>query len=202
MTITDRDKRALIALAVAAVIALAVFLWPDDTAVPEVVGTTDSANGAEERLERVRTLASQVPGRQEELKRLRAELKQWEEGLIQSDTGQQAQAEVLQILRAVGSSQTPAVEFGSVEIGQIRALEGSEDYGEALVSVSFDCAIEQLVNLLADITGRPEAIVTDEIRISPRARKEHEEKLLRVRLRVACLVPRALVPEQRGFGQF
>jgi hypothetical protein len=78
-------------------------------------------------------------------------------------------------------------------------LPGSEHYGEARVTVTFDCTIEQLVNLMADLTAQPPAIVTDEIRISVR---NEEDKSIRVRLRVAGAVPRRLVPEQGGMGGF
>ena len=61
-----------------------------------------------------------------------------------------------------GSNQVPPLDFGSVEIGQLRPLGDSKVYGEALVSVSFDCSIEQLVNTLADMTAEEEIVVTEE----------------------------------------
>jgi hypothetical protein len=199
MTITDRDKRALIGLGAAAVISLSVYFWPQESSVPEVVGSVNTAAEVEQRLQRVRGLAAQVPARQQELERLTAELGKWETGLIKTETGQQAQAEIVQVLRRIGSNQVPPLGFGSVEIGQLRPLGDSKVYGEALVSVSFDCSIEQLVNTLADMTAQEEIIVTEEIRITPR---REEDKSLQVRLTVAGLVPRELVPQQRGMSAF
>ncbi len=199
MTLTDRDRRALVALGVAVVLSLAVYFWPQSEEIPGVVGPEASIGAAEKRLEQVRKLAAQLPVREQRLKAMKQELARWEAGLIRAETGQQAQAEVVQILREIASQQTPPLEFASVDIGRIRPLGKEKRYGEALVSITFECAIEQLVNLLADLTARPEAVVTDEIRISATRRKD---KSLRVQLRVAGLVPGSLVPEQKGLGGF
>jgi len=199
MTLTDRDKRALAILAVALVVSLAVYFWPQGGQTTEVVEAAASVQAAEKRLEQVRRLAAQLPVRERRLEAMQQELARWEEGLIRAETGQQAQAEVVQILREIASQQSPPLEFASVDIGRIRPLGEGGHYGEALVSVTFDCAIEQLLNLFADLSARPEAVVTDEIRISAARRKD---KLLRVQLRVAGLVPGSLVPEQRGLGRF
>jgi len=199
VTVTERDKRALIGLAAAVVISLTVYFWPQDTAAPDVVETAASAESAGQRLERVRRLAAQVPGRQQELNRLRAELEQWEAGVIRAETSQQAQAEIVQVLRRIGSNQVPPLEFSSVEMGQVRPLGSDRAFGEALVSVSFNCVIEQLVNLMADLTAQTESVVTEELRVSP---LKPEEKSLRVRLTVAGLVPGELLSQQRGVRQF
>jgi type II secretion system (T2SS) protein M len=199
MKVSEREKKILVVWCVAVVLMLGYYFWPADDGVPPVVGASGSVADAEQQLERVRRLAAQVPAREQMLGRMKAEFEQWEAGIIQSETGQQGQAELLQIMREIGSSQVPPLEFSSVEIGQIRRLADSEDYGEALVSVSFDCAIEQLVNVLADMTARSEMLVTDELRISP---TNNEDKILRVRMSVAGLVPGSQVPKHQGLGGF
>jgi hypothetical protein len=198
MTITARDRRALLVLGIAAAIFVVLALWPEDSGAPEVVGSAGPAASIE-RLSHVRKLAAQRPAREQELARLRDELTRWEAGILQAETGQQAQAGLLQALRETGRRQSPAVDFAQVEIGPIRALGKSEDYGEALVSVSFQCGVEQLVNFLADLTARPEAIATEELRINP---GDAKKKSLNVRLTVAGLVPHGLVPQQKGLGSF
>ncbi len=198
MTVTERDKKILLIGGVAVALMLVFSFWPEEAAAPEVVGA-GGVEEAEQRLERVRQMAAQVPSREAMRDRLKAEVEEWESGLIRSETGQQAQAQVLQILREIGSVQTPPLEFRSVEIGQIRPFEGSDDYGEALVSITFDCAVEQLVNFLADLTARPEAVVSHEIRITPGSR---DDKLLRVRMSAGGMVPRSLVPQQQGLRRF
>ena len=199
MTVSSRDRRALIILAAAVVIVLVISLLPQGGGTTKVVAPADSVRMARERLDRVRRLAALVPARKKELKHLKADLGKWESGLIRSETAQQAQAELLQVLRRIGASQTPPLEFRSTEIGQVRGLGNSTDYGEALVTVSFDCAIEQLVNLLADLTAQAETVVTDQIRINPGNKKQ---KLLHIRLTVAGLIPHRLVPKQKGLVTF
>lgn len=199
MTLTGRDKRAIVILAVAVGLMLVIGLWPEDTGSVQVVGEAGSTADLKQRLARVRRLAAEVPAKQQELGRLQAELAEFEAGLIRTETGQQAQAELLQVLRRIASNQVPPLDFDSEEIGQLRPIGQSGEYGEALVSVSFVCAIEQLVNLLADLTAQSELAVTDELRITPLKEKE---KTLRVRLTIAGLIPRSLVPKQGGLASF
>jgi len=199
MKVSEREKKILVVWIIAVVLMLGYYFWPADDGVPPVVGAGGSVADAELQLERVRRLAAQVPAREQMLSRAKAEFEQWETGLIKTETGQQGQAELLQILREIGSTQVPPLSFNSVEIGQIRRLADSEDYGEALVSVTFDCAIEQLVNVLADMTARPEMLVTDDLRINV---SNDKDKLLRVRMSVAGLVPGSQVPKQQVLGGF
>ncbi len=197
MKLSRRDKRALIVLAVAVPILVAVGWMPGGGGAPAVVESGGSVEQAEQRLARLRRLAAEAPQRQEQLKRLEAELSAWEAGLVRAETAQQAQAEIVNMLRELGSAQTPPLEFRSVEIGPVRALANSEQYGEALVTVAFACAIEQLVNLLAELTTLEKSVATEEIRINA---ADQAKKILEVRLTVAGLVPRGLVPEKRGLG--
>jgi len=74
-----------------------------------------------------------------------------------------------------------------------------EDYGEAAVSVNFQCRIEELVNFLAALTKEAELVATDEVLVStgdPRA------KTVSVRLTLAGVVPRNLVPVKKGLAAF
>ena len=59
----------------------------------------------------------------------------------------------------------------------------------------FTCHVEELVNLLADLTNRPEAIAIDEAHISA---VDAKQKTISVRLVVSGVVPRRLVPEKKG----
>jgi hypothetical protein len=197
MTISSRDKRALALLGVALVVALVLRAWLDRGGTTEVVAAADSIAAAEQRLAQVRKLAAHAPVRKKQLETLAAEVEQWEKALIQADTAQQAQAQMLQILRRLGGAQEPKLEFRSEEIGPVRSLGNDKNYGEALVTVSFICGVEQLVNLLAELTAQPEAIGTEDLVIGAGNPKD---KALNVRLTVAGLVPYAQVPEKRGLG--
>ena len=76
------------------------------------------------------------------------ELAEREKGVIQAETLPQAQAQLMQVVRRIPAAQAPPIEIRSVEVGQARPL--GDDYGEISVPMSFECRIEQLVNLLAD----------------------------------------------------
>ncbi len=197
MTLSERDRRALVILGVAVVVALALRFWLGRDSSAPVVETTESVAAAERRLEHARKLAALAPVRAKQIEALEAELGEWEKGLIQAETAQQAQAQILQILRRLAGAQEPKLDVRSEEIGPVRPLGKERHYGEALVSVSFTCPIEQLVNLLADLGAQPEAVGVEEITVSAANPKE---KTLNVRLTVAGLIPYKLVPERKGLG--
>jgi len=197
MTLRKRDKTALLVLAAAVIVWLLLQLALPGDSPAKLVGTADSIPVAEKRLARLRQLAGGVPGKEEVLKRVSAELAQRETGIIQADTGPQAQAQLLEIIRRVAKAQTPPLDAKSAELGQITRL--SDDYGEVQVSVALECRIEELVNLLADLTKQPEVLATKEVRVSLANAKE---KTLSPRLTVSGLAPRRLVPEKKGLASF
>jgi len=197
MTLQKRDKTALVVLAAAVIVWLLLQLALPGDSPAKLVGTADSIPVAEKRLSRLRLLSGGVPGKEEVLKRVSAELAQRETGIIQADTGPQAQAQLLEIIRRVAKAQTPPLDAKSAELGQITRL--SDDYGEVQVSVALECRIEELLNLLADLTRQPEALATRDLRLSLMTAKE---KILSVRLTVSGFVPRRLVPEKKGLASF
>ncbi len=193
MTLQKRDKRALIFLAVALSAALTISFWPQSSAVPVVAANPDSVEALEKRLARSRQTAASVPAMEATLEVLQQELASREKGLLETETSAQAQALMLQILRRVARGQAPPLEVRSVETGPVRAF--GEDYGQALVTINFEAAIEQLVNLLADLASQPELLAAEEIRIGA---GDPKQKLISVRLTVSGLVPRKLVPERKA----
>jgi hypothetical protein len=198
VTLSTRDKRALVGLAAAA-LGVTVFLATSGgDAPPSVVNATNSISSAERRLERVRRLAATVPGKEELLEHVTAELAVREKGILQAQTAAQAQAQLLDVVRRVARAQTPPVEFGTVELSQEIARLG-EEYGEIQITVPFSCRIEEFVNFLADLTKQPEAIATSEMRISA---QDSKEKTVLVRLTVSGVVPRRLVPDKKGPATF
>jgi len=197
MTLTQRDRRALAGLgAVAAVAAAyAVYLFASGGGAP-AAAQSDSIPAAEKRLARVRRQAETVAGKQHVLGLVSAELAQREKGIIQAGTAAQAQASLLDIVRHTARAQTPPVELGSVEFETPSKLG---EYAEVRVGVPFTCHIEELLNLLADLANRPEAIAVDEMRISAHDAKQ---KTVLVRMVVSGVVPRALVPDKKGSARF
>jgi hypothetical protein len=195
MKLTDRDKRALILCGV--VSALVIGWWAtsgDDVAAP-VVPIVDNIPAAEQRLARLRQMAGSVPGKQQVLQQVTDELKAREKGLIQADTAPQAQEQLVQILRKIGRAQSPAIDMRNSEIGPVKPY--GEKYAEVLVSVNFETRIEQLVNLLSDLTAQKEIIGVSDLRI---ASANPKEKTMPVRLTVSGLVRRELLPEKKGPG--
>ena len=195
MNISTRDRRALVLLG-AGLVTVAVLrfgVYRDTTG--GVVESSDSIPLAEKRLTRLRQAEVSGPAKQALLTRLSAELAQREKDVIQAPTAQQAQAHLLETIRRVGKSEGVDVRGG--EFPELRPL--GDNYGEAAVSVNFECRIEELVNFLAALTREPELVATDEIRVSTANAKD---KTVNVRLTLAGVVPRNLVPVKKGLALF
>lgn len=190
-----REKKALIALGAALAVSALVFIyefWPAGSAVPEVAAT-QSVSQMEQRLARAREIAATVPAKQEILKKVRADLETREKSLIRAETAQQAQAQVITILRGLGAAEAPPIEIRATELGAIAPF--GDDYGAVNVSIQVECRIEQLLNFLAALAARPELIATRDLRVTAGNPKE---KTLSVRLTVAGIVPKTLVPQKKG----
>lgn len=195
MTLKRRDRRALMLLgaALAAILVLRYAL-PEEDAAP-VVQASESIPAAEKRLARMRKIAAELPSLEQAEKALAAQLAQREKALIQAETPAQAQAQLVTILRRVAAAQQPPVDIRTPEVGQTRPL-GSH-YAEVSVPVVFNCRIDQLVNLMADLTAQPEWLAVSGLRISS---GDAKEKTLSVRLTVSAAAPRSLVPDKKGGG--
>ena len=146
----------------------------------------------EQRLGRLRDVAATVPAKKSILKKAQAELAGREKGLIIADTAAQAQAQLIQIVRALGAAENPPVDIRTEGFG-LRPL--GDSYGEASVSVQIECRIDQLVNMLAALATRPELVSTNDLRVAPTNSKD---KTVSVRLTVSGVVPRKLVPERHS----
>lgn len=197
MSLSARDKRALALLAPSVAAMLLYHFWTSEK-TPEIVSAgSQSIPAAENRLMRLRRMTAELPGKDAALKQAKEELALREKGLIRAETASQAQAQVLQILRQLAKAQSPPIDIKGVELGQPRPL--GEDYGEVTVSVSMECRIDQIVNLLAELTAQPELVATNELRFGAATDKQ---KMIPVRLTVSGVVPRSLIPEQKGPGTF
>ncbi|HLH38220.1 MAG TPA: hypothetical protein VKX39_03655 [Bryobacteraceae bacterium] len=192
MRLSPFYRRSLAFFAVSLILGLIIRLWPDDTRQTVVAPTAETLAAAERRLAHAREVAATVPGKEEILKRAQAELALREKGLLAADTAPQAQAQLVQILRAVGGAESPAVDIRSESFG-VSALSG--DYGVASAGVLFECRIDQLVNMLAAITARPELLSIADLHINSTANKD---KRITVRLTLSAVVPRKLVPGRRA----
>lgn len=192
MKITERDRRALlilaVALAVAAILRFTVFADP----AAAVTAAADSTALAQQRLERLRRVAATLPAREAAEKQAAAALADRERGILQADTAAQAQAALLQLARRVGKDNQLDIRSG--ELGTPRAFG---DYGLVYAVIMFDCRIEQLVNYLADLSRQPELLAPSEERITSMSTKD---KTISVRMVLTGLVPKKLVPEKKGLA--
>ncbi len=195
MTLGPRDKRALMILGGAAALAAVIFIATSPKSTPTVVAPVDSVERAEKRLEILKRAAATVPGKEVVLAQVSNELTKREMGLIAADTAAQAQAQLLQTIKRV--ARTEGLEIRQVELGRPQPF--ADAYGEVMVSVSSDCQIDQLVNLMADLTAQPEIAATSEIRVGLANAKK---KTMPVRLTISGIVPRKLVPEKKGLAAF
>ncbi|HEV1284330.1 MAG TPA: hypothetical protein VNU44_03440 [Bryobacteraceae bacterium] len=166
-----------------------------ETAVVAASASVDSVTLAERQLAKLREAAATVPQKQEILKQVSGDLALREKGIIIADTAQQAQSQIIQILRKLGHDENPRVEMRSQEFGAVRPL--GDIYGEIFVTVQIDCGIDQLVNILVGLAARPELVASNELRVTSANTKD---KMIGVRLTVSGVVPRKLVPGKKGAG--
>lgn len=194
MTLSPRDRRALLVLGLGIAAVLGWRVWNErNTARAAVPAVTLPVPVLEKRLASLRQRAALNPAKAEVREQLAKEVEEREKALLRADTPQQAQAALLAKVRAVLERQDPPIEARQVDMAPIAAA--GEDYGEVTVTVAFNAAIEQLVNVLADIRAMEEAAATRNLAVSVANR---QKKILNIRVTVSALTPRDLVPEPTG----
>ena len=181
-------------LAVFLLLSGVIYWWPQESESSASSATGATVTGeeielAQKRLLRLKQIGATLPAKRDFAKRVADEVNSREKGLIPGETAAQAQAQLSQVLRRVGRLQMPALELRTVDVGLVRPL--GEDYGEVAVTVAFEGQIDQLVNLLTDLTRQPEILATNDVRI---ASTNEKKKSLRVSLSVSGVTARALVP--------
>lgn len=189
--LTERDRRAVILLAVSAAVFLAVRFWPENEA--SVVVEASSIPQIERRVQRLRQIDKSLSAREAVSKKVADALAGREKGLIQAETAAQAEAQILQVVRRVLRAQSPPVELRGSELRQPRPV--GEQYGEVSVQVTLDCGIEQVLNLLSDLGSQPEALGTVALSFDTANPKQ---KTVPARIVVAALVPKKLLPKKEG----
>ncbi len=192
MTLTQRDRRALILLAAGLVVAAALRVTVFSDASPVVAPVADTTGIAQQRLTRLRQVAATLPARAALEKQAAADLALREKGILQADTAAQAQAALMELARRLGKNNQ--IDIRSGELGAPRAFG---EYGLVYATVTFECRIEQLINFLTDVSRQPELIAPSEERITAVNAKE---KTMAVRIVLAGLVPKKLVPEKKGLS--
>ncbi|HVW08009.1 MAG TPA: hypothetical protein VHC90_05475 [Bryobacteraceae bacterium] len=195
MNLSKRDRTALMILggAVGINLLLQFFILPDNSA-PASAPVAMSTDQLRQRVALLRQTAASLPVREALLKQTNADLADRERGMIQAATAAEAQSEVLQTAQRIGKSNEI-----DVHSGDFPAPSAFGDYALVYTNVSFDCHIEQLLNFLADLTREPQLIVPSEERITATNPKD---KTMTVRMVLAGVVAKKLLPEKKGLGAF
>ena len=191
MTLGARDRRALLLLA-PAVAALGIYYL---SSLPGAGPAAPSATNPEllrQRVARLRQMAATAPDRETAMKEATALLAAREQGILQADTAPQAQAALLEIARRVGK-----ISQLDIRGGELSAPRAFGEYGLVFTAITFECHVEQLVNFLADLAKQPELIAPSEQHI---AASNVKEKTVTVRMMLAGVVAKKLIPEKKGLG--
>lgn len=186
-----RDRRALAYLALTLLLSAAYQFWPAGGSVA-VTATPASVDVAEQRLARLRRIAATVPAKEEIREQTAAQLATREAGLIHADTGAQAQAQLISLLTQLGMDD--GFRIRPTELRDAIVPLG-DAYGQASVTIQFECHIEQLVNFLAGLSAQEPILTTQDLQIS---QSNAKQKTLNVRLTVSGVVPKELVPAKKG----
>lgn len=194
MNLSEREKRLVLLIVPALLIALILRFTVYSDAAPVAATGADSIQLGQQRVARLRQLKSLLPAREAVMKQTAADLAVREKGLIPGDTAAQAQAALLEAARRVGKADQIDIRGGDFPAPKVFG-----EYGMVFASVSFECHVEQLVNFLADLGRQPELMVPSEERISAGPQKQ---KTINVRIVLAGAVAKKLIPEKKGLGAF
>jgi hypothetical protein len=158
---------------------------------PQIVSVTDSPTLLESRLAKLRKTASMVPEKSAALQSVDTVLKTREKGIMAFNTAAQAQAHLMEVIRRIAIANKIDARGGDFSPP---ALLGT-DYGQVAVSVTFESTIDSFVNFLADLSKETELIAPAEVHISVGNAKN---KTVNVRVTLAGVVPKKLVPEKKN----
>ncbi len=196
--VSERDRRALVGLGIALVVAgVLYFGFPNGSGsagAPALSAPAENTALAQQRLARLRQIAATVPTREAALRQTSADLADRERGILQADTAPQAEAALIEIARSIAKD-----EQIDLRGGDFGAPKVAGDYGLVYATVTFDCRVEQLVNFLADLSHAPELVAPSEERITSGNPKD---KTMNVRMVLAGVVPKKLVPQKKGLDAF
>jgi len=188
MALQERDRKALLLLGIAVALFGVLqldFVWPSSIGGG---GGLLEVEAAEEQLLLARARARKAPLREAEHEAAGRLLAELEEGLLKAETPALAQAGMQRIVEEIFASES--INLDSTRFAQVE-LEG-EHYARVPLTVRFDCAIEQFVNLMAAIDNRAELLSTRRIAIR---RGSPETKSVRVEMTVAGYLPSSKTPE-------
>jgi hypothetical protein len=193
---SDRERKLVLWLipAVILFVILQFVVLKDDKRTVGQTKATENVGQAEKRLAKLRAIAATVPAKQKILDRVDADLAFREKGVMQGETAAQASARLLEIAHRVATAE--GIDIRGGDIGQPKAI--SADYGEVYATFGFTCAIEKYINFMAGLSREPELTGATEIHLT--STMNPKDKTVTVRMTLAGLVPKKLIPEKKGFS--
>ena len=187
--LSERDRRALAVLAVAA----SLFLLARLVAFPLWDAAASSASAIpvrEKALRKYRALADATAARESNFGAIKARLEEAESGLLKNRTGPLAAAEVQQQVRELAAQAGIPVRSG--DFLPLRKLDA--EYAAVPVSASFVASMDQLVGLLNALRGEQKTLALEQLRIG--AANQADKKQVNVYLVVSGVTTaEALKPE-------
>jgi hypothetical protein len=159
-----------------------------------VVVAHDTIQVATQRLELLQRKAALVPGKEEVLKQVQAELAEREKGVVQAGTAEEARAHLMDVLHRTALANGFSTQ-SATELPEPKTLGKNKEYGQVSVGQNFTCGIDQLVNFLAAIANEPEILATESIFVQPPLNKNKD---IVVRLTLSGVIPRKLIPVKKG----
>jgi hypothetical protein len=193
--LAPRERMALAVLAAAVAIwALLQFVILPDSSAPATQVVSLNSTQLRQKVAQLRQIAAALPVREALIKQTDADLADRERGIIQAGTAAEAQAQLVLTAQRLGKANDLDVRGSDSP-----APKAFGEYGIVYANISFDCHVEQLLNFLADLTREQELIVPSEERITSGNPKE---KTMSVRMLLAGVVAKKLIPEKKGLGAF
>jgi hypothetical protein len=196
MNLSERDRRALLLLAAGLIVAAILYygLPSGSSAHVAHASIAQDPDLARQRLARLREIAATVPAREAMMKQTSSDLALRESSILQAETAAQGEAALLETARRIAKD-----EQLDIRGGDFGAPKVFGDYALVYATVTFECHIEQLVNFLADLAKEPQLIAPAEEHITSGNAKE---KTMNVRLVLAGVVSKKLIPEKKGLAGF
>ena len=194
--LTERERKLVFALIPVLLIFAVVYFRPEPaTSEARILDKAAAIEVAQARLSQARIISAQLPGKQDVKKTLDGAVANWEKRFIVADTPAQAQAQLNQLFRKIARAQGPAVEIRNIDIGTVQPLTS---YAEIVLSISFDCQVEGLVNLLTDLASQPELLVWRDLRINS---TDSKQKRINVSMTLGALASAKLLPKTAQGGR-
>jgi hypothetical protein len=147
MQIQKREKWALITC-VGAVLLFSLMKFVFFPTWDSLQETRENIPMQEKKLGKYKEVVASVPLRTSEASKVEALLHTAERGLLESKTASLASAELQDLLKQIAMTQS--IDFRSSDFLPVKAI--SADYAEVPIGLQFQCKVDQLANLMRELS--------------------------------------------------